>query len=423
MTTKFPPPSPKFIRARHQGGPQKPKAIVLHGTVSSDNKGTAINIARWWAGPTSPMSSAHYVVDPGTVIQCVGDHSVAYHCGFNQDSLGVEFCDEQTGPATRWADEDSTAILKRAATLVAKLCLAYGIEAKRPTTAELKRKGPHGIYGHNDSRLAFGGTTHTDPRDFPWEKFLRMVNAEIKRIREAANPPRKTFRVLHAPLHGASATKPEMRKALRRRFARVGFSEAWRQAGWLEGRLRWRAITGKVGNKDERGREVEREVVLMVRRGRKHLEHAVVKIAEAARPLKIAPPRYMAYSVDLMHGEPLATIALHPHAAVRNDWDSVRAEEYRKSMRILIRTVRHLREKYGPELAIIIQGDLNYPNVDDDVFMAPRAVFRRLRMDYVTEGLDWVVYSRNLQVVSKRIIGQAENGQDHPWIEVEFARA
>jgi len=186
VATKFAPPSPPFISARHRGGRQTPKGIVLHGTVSSDNRGTARNIANWWHGPTSPVTSAHYVVDPGEVIQTVGDHSVAYHCGYNTGTIAVEFCDEQKGPASRWSDADSVAILKRGARLVAELCLAYGIEAKRPSISDLKRRGPHGIYGHNDSRLAFGRTTHTDPRDFPWALFLTMVNNEIRAIRSGA---------------------------------------------------------------------------------------------------------------------------------------------------------------------------------------------------------------------------------------------
>lgn len=183
MATKYAPPSPPFIAARHKGGSQVPKAIVMHGTVSSDNRGTARNIANWWAGKTSPVTSAHYTVDPGEVIQSVGDHTVAYHCGSNSNCIGVELCDEQTGPASRWSDADSTAILKRAARLVAELCLAYNIEVKRPSIADLKRKGKHGIYGHNDSRLAFGNTSHTDPRDFPWTKFINMVKDEVAKIK------------------------------------------------------------------------------------------------------------------------------------------------------------------------------------------------------------------------------------------------
>lgn len=188
MATNFLPPVRPFIHARHRGGSQTPKALVLHGTVSSDNVGTARNIANWWAGPGSPLTSAHYVVDPREDIQCVGDHTVAYHCGYNTGSIAIEFCDEEKGPANRWDDADSRAILQRGARLAAELCLAYDIEVRRPTVAELKKKGPHGIYGHNDSRLAFGHTTHRDPLDFPWKRFLAMVRHEIAVIRAAGDP-------------------------------------------------------------------------------------------------------------------------------------------------------------------------------------------------------------------------------------------
>jgi len=187
MTT-FKPPAPPMIPARYHGGAQTPKAIVIHATVSSDNAGTARSIAEWWAGPTSPKTSAHYTVDPKETIQSVGDHTVAYHCGSNQDCIGVELCDEQTGPASRWSDADSKAILARAAKLVAQLCLAYGIEPRRPSLSELKRKGKHGIYGHNDSRLAFGNTTHTDPKDFPWSAFIAAVQAEVAKLKGTAQP-------------------------------------------------------------------------------------------------------------------------------------------------------------------------------------------------------------------------------------------
>ena len=219
---KFNPPSPTFIGpARHRGGRQTPKAIVLHGTVSSDNAGTARNIALWWKGPTSPMSSAHYVVDPREVIQCVGDHTVAYHCGFNTGSIGVEFCDEQQGPANRWNDADSNAILKRAARLVAELALAYDIEVVRPSHAALRKRGPHGIYSHNDSRIAFGRTTHTDPRDFPWAKFLRMVKAEVKELRAAAEPSKPAPAPMPAPAPTKQPLKGERLEVISKNLGEV----------------------------------------------------------------------------------------------------------------------------------------------------------------------------------------------------------
>lgn len=189
----YAPPSPPFIGARYKGGSQTPKAIVLHGTVSSDNPGTARNIARWWAGSTSPKTSCHYVVDPREVIQCVGDHTIAFHCGSNSNTIGVEFCDEQTGSARRWDDADSQMILKRGARLVAELSLAYGIAVKRPSITALKLRGKHGIYSHDDSRRAFGNTSHTDPRDFPWDRFMGMVRNEVLRIKGGAIVKPRTF--------------------------------------------------------------------------------------------------------------------------------------------------------------------------------------------------------------------------------------
>jgi hypothetical protein len=214
----FKPPSPPFIEARFHGGSQTPKAIVMHATVSPDNPGTARDIANWWHGPTSPQTSAHYVRDPKETIQCVGDHTVAYHCGYNTGSIAYELCDEQVGPATRWSDADSRAIIKGAAEDVARLCLAYDIAPIRPSVAELKRKGPHGIYGHNDSRLAFGNTTHSDPRDFPWRKFLRMVRAEIKRLRaeQSATPkPPKQKKHLDITVSTFNAGPARVRQIIR----------------------------------------------------------------------------------------------------------------------------------------------------------------------------------------------------------------
>lgn len=175
------PPSPPYIPAKWKGEPNSQPtilAICLHGTVGHDDPGSARQVARYFQ-TTSRPASAHYVRDPRETIQSVFDHTIAYHCGgHNKGVIGYEFCDEQVGPASRWFDEDSTAILKGAAKDIARLCAAYHIEIRRPSIAELKEKGPHGIYGHNDSRLAFGGTTHTDPKDFPWDYFLRLVKAE-----------------------------------------------------------------------------------------------------------------------------------------------------------------------------------------------------------------------------------------------------
>jgi hypothetical protein len=35
----------------------------------------------------------------------VGDHTVAFHCGYNQDSIGIEMCDMPSQDKTRWDDQ------------------------------------------------------------------------------------------------------------------------------------------------------------------------------------------------------------------------------------------------------------------------------------------------------------------------------
>jgi N-acetyl-anhydromuramyl-L-alanine amidase AmpD len=169
------PLSVPFVPARWHGGPQVPRAVVVHGTVSPCALGGARAVARFFATHGQP-TSAHYTVDPGETVQSVGDHVVAYHCGHNTGSIAFELCDPQAGPGSRWRDTPHRLMLDRAARDVAQTCLAYGIETRRPSVAELRSRGPHCIYGHNDSRLAFGSTTHSDPGpDFPWDDFLKAV--------------------------------------------------------------------------------------------------------------------------------------------------------------------------------------------------------------------------------------------------------
>lgn len=206
------PLSVPFIPARWHGGTQTPHAVVIHGTVSPCRKGGARDTANFFHRETG-KTSAHYVVDPGETIQCVADHVVAFHCGHNTGSISFELCDPQAGSGKRWHDADHRAMLDRAAEDVARTCLAYTIELRRPSIEELRAKGPHGIYGHNDSRLAFGQTTHSDPGpDFPWTEFIAAVCKHAAAINggrqeSTVTTPAQQFKakVLAACQWGASA--------------------------------------------------------------------------------------------------------------------------------------------------------------------------------------------------------------------------
>lgn len=222
------PLSVPFIPARWHGGTQVPVAIVVHGTVSPCAKGVARATGNFFAHETN-KTSAHYVTDPGETIQCVADHVVAYHCGFNNGSIAFELCDPQAGPGSRWSDAPHRAMLERAAHDIAQTALAYHIEIKHVSVADLKAHGPHGIYDHNASRLAFGNTTHSDVGpDFPWTWFMGRIVSYAHQIETGAKEqpvttPAQQFRAkLLAACQWAAGAVPAKRTgvhAIRRAVA------------------------------------------------------------------------------------------------------------------------------------------------------------------------------------------------------------
>lgn len=196
MPARVQPPAPPYLGpAKFHGGEQtlKPlRRIVIHGTVSPCVPGGARDIARYFATTVTRPSSAHYVVDPGEVVQVVGDHQVAYHAPPNTDTIGIEHCDPVVGPLGRWNDDSHTRMLLRSAELVAQLCLAYDLPIRHVGTLGLKA-GMRGITGHLAVGRAWGQTDHSDPGEgFPWRRYIGMVKTAAKRLQadadDKANP-------------------------------------------------------------------------------------------------------------------------------------------------------------------------------------------------------------------------------------------
>lgn len=175
----YPAPHPPFIAAKYHGDTQNPRRIMLHSTVSSCASGSARATAHYFEH-IERKASAHYVVDPTETIQCVKDHTVAYHCGWNQNSIGVEMCEYPSKVnGLRWATKPHRMMRRRAVNLVARLCLAYDIPPVFLTAADLKA-GKAGITTHNVVRRAFPQfTTHWDPGIWYRKRFMREVRARI----------------------------------------------------------------------------------------------------------------------------------------------------------------------------------------------------------------------------------------------------
>lgn len=186
------PPSPVYLgpAAHTSGTGNKPiDRIVIHLTVSRCAVGEARKTAEYFRDPDSG-GSAHYVVDPGEVVQCVYDDVIAWHAPPNKGSLGVELCDALVSPAwdrahaRRWNDTPHARMLHRAAGLVARLGLAYDVPLRHLSDLRLASHG-RGIVGHAQVSRTFGQSSHWDPGpSFPWDSFMSQVWDHAKTLEE-----------------------------------------------------------------------------------------------------------------------------------------------------------------------------------------------------------------------------------------------
>lgn len=209
MTT-YAAPSPEQMPSPNHGGHQNPTLIVMHATVGPTKAGAARAVARMFQS-TARQASAHYTVDEAETIQSVGDHTIAWHCGYNVDSLAIEMCfypladslrnwllpaRQRTGDRLevghhtitpmRWLQPTVRRMFRRAANLTGDLCLAYGIRrrflgvrAVRAWDAAGRPAELGGITTHAVMSRAFKRSTHWDPGAWPRRLFMYRVRAHV----------------------------------------------------------------------------------------------------------------------------------------------------------------------------------------------------------------------------------------------------
>ena len=152
-------------------------AVVIHTMEIAERDGAAEICARWFADPISEVS-AHYCVDADTVIQCVDEQDIAWHArGGNATTIGIELAGYAGQRALGWADEYSSAVLRRAAALTQEICDRHGLPLRRLHASDLVG-GRRGVTGHADVSAAFHKSDHWDPGpDFPWVRFFRLARS------------------------------------------------------------------------------------------------------------------------------------------------------------------------------------------------------------------------------------------------------
>lgn len=160
----------------HTSGPNgEITRIVMHATVSPCTMGGARGNARYFQS-AGAGGLAHFVVDPGEVIQCCQEDIACWHAPPNKGSIGVELCDPQSGPDNRWSDANHVAMLQLAAKLVRDLCTRHNVPMQFVDAAGLKA-GHKGITMHRTVVEAFHQSDHTDPGTaFPMDYFIALVN-------------------------------------------------------------------------------------------------------------------------------------------------------------------------------------------------------------------------------------------------------
>ena len=165
---------------------KKVRLIVIHTMETPESTGRAKQVARWFAGPTSPEASAHYCVDDRDVVLTVKETDTAWAVGqydINQQSISIELAGKASQTSLQWKDKYSSDMLYNAAKLVAELCNKYNIPVKKLPPSSVKMGS--GIIGHVDVTTAYGiKGGHTDPgKNFPWTDFIKMVESELAKTK------------------------------------------------------------------------------------------------------------------------------------------------------------------------------------------------------------------------------------------------
>lgn len=153
--------------------------VVVHTTEQDCAPTVARHVASFFAGP-GVTTSAHYIVGPDEVVQCVREQDMAWHAqGVNPLSIGIEHTGRASFSSVEWSTERAQQMLRRSARLVADICKRYGLPATFVDHAGLlaRRKG---ITTHAEVTQAFHKTDHGDPGPhFPLSAWMAMVEEEM----------------------------------------------------------------------------------------------------------------------------------------------------------------------------------------------------------------------------------------------------
>lgn len=173
-TERWPTIPAKYFGAQRTSAP---RLVVIHTPEWKETLEGAEGLGRYLAAPESPKSY-HIGVDADSIVQYVPDSFVAWAApGANHDGLQVSIVGYASQTRSAWLDKFSLCAVTLAADAVAQYCLKYFIPRVKLTDHQLQ-DGARGIVGHDQVSRIYRKSTHTDPGpDFPWTRFIRLVES------------------------------------------------------------------------------------------------------------------------------------------------------------------------------------------------------------------------------------------------------
>lgn len=169
-----------YTRGRSDG---PPLWIVWHTMEAGENSQRAESTAAYFADPSDGRQvSSHYCADNDSVVQCVDLDDIAWTVGNrpgNYRGINWELSGFANQTRQQWLDAFGQGMFHQVIPLVVADAIRFGIPHRRCSINDLVAKKP-GHTTHNDLRIAFGVTTHTDPGpNFPFDYLLALLNGAV----------------------------------------------------------------------------------------------------------------------------------------------------------------------------------------------------------------------------------------------------
>lgn len=150
--------------------------IVIHST---QNDASAEGEASYAKRRRDGISS-HYYIDGNSIVQSLDTDLGAHHVGSsigNRGGISYELTGFAAWSRDRWLNSIAWPLLAAA---IARDCAEHNIAVRELSVAQIKN-GATGIITHNQARLAWGHTTHTDPGpNFPMDHLVRQVQRALE---------------------------------------------------------------------------------------------------------------------------------------------------------------------------------------------------------------------------------------------------